>query len=145
VAATLDSLRDAGREGKERVVLWLSSRPATPGSTITEIFVPEQIAEVDYFRIPPSGMRALMAHLRAHRLGLAAQVHSHPGRAFHSRADDRWAIVRHQGALSLVVPNFAEAVMAENFCTAIASYRLNPDDQWLEITAVHLPLFLELT
>ena len=67
---------------------------------IVEAYVPEQEAEVDYFHIPPSGMMALMAHLRERRLGLAAQVHSHPARAFHSLADDKWAIVRHEGAMS---------------------------------------------
>jgi len=35
---------------------------------------------------------------------VAAQVHSHPDEAFHSKGDDEWAIVRHEGALSIVVP-----------------------------------------
>jgi len=55
-----------------------------------------EYAKALVFRIPPSSMTAMMAHLRERKLGLAAQVHSHPNRAFHSRADDAWAIVRHR-------------------------------------------------
>jgi hypothetical protein len=76
-------------------------------------------------------MTALMAHLRARKLGLAAQVHSHPGRAFHSEADDAWASVRHEGALSVVVPNFAAGVNVGNFLQSVATFRLSPDDRWL--------------
>ena len=34
------------------------------------------------------------------------QVHTHPGRAFHSATDDRFPIVHLPGFLSLVIPNF---------------------------------------
>ena len=67
------------------------------------------------FHIPPEGMTALYAELRHKRLMVAAQVHSHPQEAFHSKADDRWAIVRHEGALSLVVPHFAQATTLDRF------------------------------
>jgi len=78
VDETLDELRAGGREGIERVVLWLSPRPLSTAPIIVEAYVPEQEADADYFRIPPSGMTALMTHLRERRLVLAAQVHSHP-------------------------------------------------------------------
>jgi hypothetical protein len=145
VDETLEALRAAGRMGNECVVLWLSARPVTPGASIVEIYIPEQEAAVDMFRIPPPGMTALMAHLRARKLGLAAQVHSHPGRAFHSEADDAWAIVRHEGALSVVVPNFAAGVNAGNFLQSVATFRLSPDDHWIEVSRAGLPLHLVLT
>ena len=37
---------------------------------------------------------------------LVAQIHGHPGRAYHSGADDKLAMVRLPGGLSIVVPNF---------------------------------------
>ena len=55
--------------GTEGVVLWLAKRPLTEGVTIAETYVPEHYAEVDVFRIPPSGMTAMMAHLREGKLG----------------------------------------------------------------------------
>jgi proteasome lid subunit RPN8/RPN11 len=145
VDETLEALHAAGRMSNECVVLWLSARPVMPGASIVETYVPKQEAAVDVFRIPPSGMTALMAHLRARKLGLAAQVHSHPGRAFHSEADDAWAIVRHEGALSIVVPNFAAGVNVGNFLQSLATFRLSPDDRWLEVSRGELPLHLALT
>ena len=53
-----------------------------------------QTAKADMFHIDRAGMAALHAELRSQRVMVAAQVHSHP-EAFHSRADDQWAIVRH--------------------------------------------------
>src|ERR1044072_177875 len=142
---TLHTLRTAGRRGTEGVVLWLVPRPLTNGSAIAEVFVPEHTAEADVFRIPPSGMTTLMAHLRARKLALAAQVHSHPGPAFHSRADDVWAIVRHAGALSIVVPEFARDVTSANFLQRSATFCLSADDRWLELCQLHLPQHLALT
>ncbi len=39
---------------------------------------------------------------------LAGQVHSHPGKAYHSDTDDHFPLVTLLGALSLVVPDFAK-------------------------------------
>jgi proteasome lid subunit RPN8/RPN11 len=145
VDETLESLRAAGRRCTEGVVLWLAKRPLTEGVAIAETYVPEHYAEVDVFRIPPSGMTAMMAHLRERKLGLAAQVHSHPHRAFHSRADDAWAIVRHEGALSIVVPDFAAGVTAANFLEMAATFRLSPTDQWIAVPQHELPDHLAIS
>ncbi len=145
VDETLTHLREAGRLGRECVVFWLSARPAVPGAVIREAYRPEQSAACDMFRIPPTAMTGLMAHLRARKLALAAQVHSHPGPAFHSRADDERAVVRHEGALSLVVPNFGVCIDARTFLDMIAAFRLSAADQWIELSRDELPYHLELT
>ncbi|SRR5260370_2496867 len=142
---TLEALRDAGRQGKERVVLWLAPRRLMEGPIIAEIYVPLQEAAEVYFRIPAKGMTALMTHLRARRLALVAQVHSHPGRAFHSRADDEWAVVRHEGGISIVVPRFAAGVTATNFMAKAAVFRLSSEDRWLEVPPADTPQFLQIT
>lgn len=133
VEETLLTLRAAGRHGKECVALWLSPRPLLTGLAVTEVYVPEQVAEVDYFRIPPAAMTTLMKRLRERRFAIAAQVHSHPHEAFHSRADDEWAIIRHCGALSIVVPNFAAETNAKNFLNTSAVFELSADDKWVEV------------
>jgi hypothetical protein len=145
VEETLASLRDAGNRGTEGVVLWLAKRPLIEGAAIAETFIPQYYAEIDVFRIPPSGMAALMTHLRTHRLALAAQVHSHPGRAFHSPADDAWAIVRHEGALSVVVPDFAAGVSTANFLEKCPTFRLSSTDRWLLVRPEELPRHLAVT
>lgn len=144
VEETLAHLREAGRDGRECVVFWLADRPVRPGALIREVYRPDQYAARDIFRIPPEAMTGLMAHLRARRLSLAAQVHSHPGRAFHSRADDVWAVVRHEGALSIVVPDFARRVDARTFIDMAATFRLSTDDQWLGVSRDELSFHLEI-
>jgi hypothetical protein len=144
VETTLAHLRVAGRDLKECVVLWLTARPVVLGAIVVEAYRPEQQAAVDRFRISPAAMTALMSHLRTRKLGLAAQVHSHPRRAFHSRADDKWAVVRHEGALSVVVPHFAEGVDIENFLDRIALFSLSADDRWIGIERPSLSQHLEM-
>jgi hypothetical protein len=92
------------------------------------------------FVIPREGMAALHGELRRERLMVAAQVHSHPLQAFHSKADDRWAIVRHEGALSLVVPYFASRTSLRNFLDETKIFRFSPNAQWIEVprSEVHL-------
>ena len=92
-----------------------------------------QTAKADMFHIPPTGMTALHAELRRRRFMVAAQVHSHPRNASHSKADDRWAIVRHEGALSLVVPNFATGTTVATFLDNTKVYRFSVSAQWVEV------------
>ena len=131
LAETVACLRRGGMLGEERVVLWLAKASAQPSLLVTEVYEPAQIAAVDYFRLPPASMQALMRHLRIKRLKIVAQVHSHPGRAFHSEVDDEWAIIRHRGALSLVLPQFAAATTASNFFDEAMTYELSAANEWL--------------
>lgn len=89
-------------------------------------------------------MRDLMLHLRDSRQCLAAQVHSHPGRAFHSLYDDHQAVVRHEGALSIVVPRFGKCVTVHNLQRLCAFYRLTHDDAWVRIGREHIPKHLDV-
>ncbi len=132
IEQTLSYLQDAGRRNKECVVLWLGKRHSAH-IEVRACYLPLQIAEVDVFRIPPNGMSALQAKLRADRLMVAAQVHSHPQNAFHSKADDKWAIVRHSGALSLVVPRFAVDTSSQNFLDQTKVYQFSDKATWDEV------------
>lgn len=100
---------------------------------------------MDSFWISAEGMRSLMRHLRANKLALTAQVHSHPRRAFHSKADDTHAIVRQEGALSIVVPYFGKTVDADSFAQNNAFFRLAGNDEWVEITRDKVPVYFEVT
>jgi len=130
VVETVDVLRAASTT--ERVLLWLAER-GSHGVVVREVFVPEQYAESDYFHIPRSGMEALLQHLRGRRWTVAAQVHTHPADAFHSPADDRWAIVRHVGALSLVIPRFCQGTTAATFSRDAAVFRMTFENEFVQI------------
>ena len=135
VVTTIDHLRTGGRQRCETVVLWLGRRNGDIAE-VYEAYRPEQQVDIDYFRILPEGMRALMSRLRQTRMQILAQVHSHPEAAFHSRADDHWAIVRHEGALSLVVPDFAAGTSDDNFAEKAVAFRLDTDNAWKEVPFV---------
>lgn len=127
---TLERLRAGGRQGHERVVLWLSPVSGGNPAKVTEVYEPQQETAVDYFHLPSSSLKALMARLRAGRLKVAAQIHTHPGEAFHSKADARWAIVRHVGALSLVLPRFAASTTPATFHDEVKTYQLSEAGEW---------------
>jgi proteasome lid subunit RPN8/RPN11 len=143
LAATLRELRDAGAASMERLVLW-TGEPAADAH-VSSLVVPPQEADVDYFHVPPIGMRAVFDALRPNRHAVLAQVHSHPGVAFHSEADDEWAIVRYEGALSIVVPYFASATTPETFVQDAAVFVLRADDVWHEVPRGELDHLLEMT
>jgi proteasome lid subunit RPN8/RPN11 len=132
IASTVDHLRASKR--RERVVLWLGRRD-DERICVDEVFVPMQETEADFFRIPEEGMAEVLTHLRPERLMVAAQVHTHPEDAFHSPADDRWAIVRHVGALSLVVPRFCQHTTTETFVEDTKVFSLDEHDRFREVSA----------
>ena len=128
--ATIEALRRGGRLRQERVVLWLSSGTARDPAPVAEVYESEQTAEFDRFCLPQASMRALMQYLGATRRRIVAQVHSHPGRAYHSEVDAEWAIIRHAGALSLVLPRFARTTTVSNFLDRVMTYELTTDAEW---------------
>lgn len=145
VETTLEALRRAGRErDSEAVLLWLG-RAAQDDISVVEAYMPEQEAAHDYFRIPPKAMSALLRHLGDTKTLIASQIHSHPKEAFHSDADDRWAIVRHEGAFSLVVPYFAKHTSVQNFHDEVAAFRLSASNEWREMRDGDRPSSIQLT
>ncbi|MCV0398179.1 MAG: Mov34/MPN/PAD-1 family protein [Rhizobiaceae bacterium] len=134
VAATIERLQDGGRIGHERAVLWLGRG----AGRIEELYEPRQRTRADQFYFDGPSMQLLFGHLRGKRLRVLAQVHSHPGRAFHSEADDDWAIIRHAGALSLVLPRFAQEATVDNFLDLAATYVLSTGNHWEEASGATL-------
>lgn len=132
VIDTIRHLQDAGTQASERILLWLAE-PAQTRLLVKDIVVPVQTASADRFYIPPVSMKEIMATLADRRLMIAAQVHSHPQEAFHSPADDRWAIVRHTGALSLVLPYFCLRTTIATFTAEAAVYELHTNNSWRQV------------
>jgi proteasome lid subunit RPN8/RPN11 len=130
VQETVRLLRDA--HDRECVLLWLGRRESGL-QRVCEIYKPIQRSSSDYFEIPRNGMAELMGRLRQQGLYVISQVHTHPEEAFHSSADDRWAIVRHAGALSLVLPWFASTATLQNFEDITAVYQLSASNRWTRV------------
>jgi proteasome lid subunit RPN8/RPN11 len=130
ISYTIEILRTGGRRGEERVALWLAKAGARTPTEVVEVYEPDQIAKVDFFNLPPKSMRALMSHLSSNRRRIVAQIHTHPGHAYHSDADAAWAIVRHVGALSLVLPTFARTTTLQNFLEQVKIYEMSSAGEW---------------
>ena len=143
VQETLAELQTWGRRRSERIVLWLGSRTRS-GIRVKMVWIPDQITGRDFFEIPRKGMQALFAALREHRLMVAAQVHTHPGRAFHSSADNEWAIVRHAGALSLVLPYFSMRTDHNAFARDAAVFVLSATNEWVQAHPINVHRFYEI-
>ncbi len=137
VGDTISKLQRVGLRQAEGIVLWLGAQHDGV-VRVEEAYEPEYHSEKDYFRIPPTGMARLLSYLGDSGLHIIAQVHTHPEEAFHSRADDTWAIVRHLGALSLVLPYFAKHTSIENFLTEAAVFCLAENGQWQLVVGSHV-------
>lgn len=108
--ATLTHLRDCGRRGVEGMVLW-AGKVSDRTASVDEAIVPRQDGRVtDHgLIVTVSGDELHRINVVLYRTGrrLIGQVHSHPGRAYHSEVDDEHAIATEVGAFSIVVPDFA--------------------------------------
>lgn len=140
---TLRQLQEAGRQRAECVVLWLGRRNGN-AIEIDRVYRPAQIAKSDVFRILPDAMKALLSYLSQNNLMIGAQVHSHPFEAFHSRADDQWAIVRHLNALSIVVPYFGLRTNSISFRSDAKVFQLTEANQWRELQSYELGRWLKI-
>lgn len=107
--ATGDALRRAGMDGYELIVLWSGIR-SDPTFTVMNVHAPRQYAmraDVGALaQVPGDELHRLNVWLLDHRQVIGAQVHSHPGEAYHSDTDNEFAIVTLLGGLSIVVPHF---------------------------------------
>lgn len=109
---TLSELQRFGRDGCEGFLLWLGSVEG-PRARVTTVLCPPQDSlksedGVGYF-VNGKTLLAVSRYLAESRLRLIAQVHSHPSEAYHSAADDRYAVATASGSYSLVVPDFGFA------------------------------------
>lgn len=142
VEMTIASLREAGNSELEGIVLWLSDRRKP--QLIVEAYIPRHVAYADRFWMSYDDMSAMMNHLRSNRRSVAAQVHSHPKLAFHSWIDDQYAIPRHAGALSIVVPFFAAETTTDNFAHSAAFFVLSSEGKWQPVTPPDIQAQLEI-
>jgi proteasome lid subunit RPN8/RPN11 len=142
IRETIKLFRKAGL--RECVLLWLGRRELGI-QRIVEVYKPLQNSSIDYFEIPRKGIAALMDRLRTQGLYVVSQIHTHPHEAFHSPADDKWAIVRHLGALSIVLPNFAKSTTLKNFLREAAVYQLDDANNWNAVNSEQMVDHLWIT
>lgn len=128
-------LRYAGTKGVEGICLFAGQMEET-SFIIKETIIPRQkgyiLEQGLMYAVESDELHNLNVWLYENKMQLIAQIHSHPGKAYHSEADDRYPIVDTYGGISIVVPDFASGEVSL-FDTAI--YRLSLNKTWDKLTS----------
>ena len=103
---TLAALQRHGARGHEGRLLWVGRPESKDSFRFLECWEPLQHNTTISTMVPTDELLRINEELANRRLVLGAQVHSHPGSAYHSETDDDYPICTQQGSLSLVVPGF---------------------------------------
>jgi hypothetical protein len=102
---SFEHLRRCGAGERECVVVWAG--PLDQGGLVSEVIHPRHAGSAVRCDFDPGWIGEFWLELAKRNMTARAQVHSHPGRAYHSERDDAFALVQTSGYLSLVVPRFA--------------------------------------
>ena len=127
MSTTESALREAGAEGFELFVLWTGVVDLNQ-FRVRHVHVPKQTSYQEeeglHVRVDGSELHKLNVWLYENGESLGAQVHTHPGRAYHSDTDDSFPMVTTLGGLSIVVADFCSGGLLD---TKTAMYRLGRD------------------
>lgn len=144
LAATRSMLRERGELGVEAVVLWIGRALSDEHAEIIAPVRPGQVAyrgpEGCAVEVPPDALSEIISMLPEGAFVLA-RVHTHPGRAYHSPVDDTNMLIAHNGAISIVVPDFARDPMDLARCSVNELRR----DGWRELSAAEVAQRFEVT
>ena len=112
---SLEELRAYGAQGSEGLLFW-GGVPSGESVQVTGLYLPGHSLQGERVRLTPDESRWLLRRLRARDEKLVAQVHSHRYWPEHSLGDDQLAPVRHDGFLSIVIPNYGSGVTGLEQC-----------------------------
>jgi hypothetical protein len=104
VQRTFSTLRECGRGECECAVYWIGP---SEFNLVNGVVHPIHRRSPFGYEINDSWLTDFWKRLAASKHSVKAQVHTHPGEAFHSATDDNWPIVSQEGFLSIVIPGFA--------------------------------------
>lgn len=131
---TYGFMREAGRDGREAIVLWAGVFAGPMTFLVTMILRPAQTtyrgAHGLLAAVSGEELFRMNRALSENNVRLLAQLHSHPSGAYHSETDDQFAIVTARGSLSIVVPDFASGRASVD---EWAVFRLAAPGQWTEL------------
>lgn len=125
---TYNVLRQCGAKERECQVLWLSA-PSAP-NTIVAIRHSKHLSDEHGLEVDSGWLTSLWIELARTGQSVRVQVHTHGGKAFHSKTDDDFPIVGTPGFVSIVIPYFAQVHpgVERVYVTEIA-----PQGGWVEL------------
>ncbi len=105
LAESVQMMARCGRGRCECVIYWTG--PLNNDRTVDGWIHPIHRRSPFGYRIDDRWLTKFWFQLANKSRGIRAQVHTHPGAAFHSETDDHWPVISQPGFLSIVVPNLA--------------------------------------
>jgi len=137
-------LREAGREGVEGVALFAGQESADHFMVTTGIVPVQTSYQLEsglLYAVDGTELHKINFWLHARKLNLIAQIHTHPGEAYHSETDDRYPIVDTHGSVSIVVPDFARrSPRVKDW----AIYRCLPVKGWVKLSSSQIRKLIHL-
>jgi len=100
----LKTMHDCGR-GHDECVVFLVERD---GTGLFDVVHPRHTSTGGGYDVDKNWLGDFAVTQTLQPLHIRAQMHTHPGRAYHSATDDRYPMVGTAGFISVVVPWFAE-------------------------------------
>lgn len=130
VSVTFREFRACGRGQCECAVYWTGS---THENAVDGVDHPLHARSRFGYEVASNWLTQFWKHLRESKRSIKAQVHTHPGRAFHSDVDNQWPIISQAGFLSIVIPDFATG---EATLDGAWLGRLREDGTWQQVTPI---------
>lgn len=97
----------------------------------TTVFMPRARTTGGSFYVEPGAMAACMQAAALHELQVVAQVHTHPGEAYHSDGDVEGAKIRYPGYASVVLPKYGSTLPS---LAGAAAFLWRNDAGWIELS-----------
>ncbi|MCI0590815.1 MAG: Mov34/MPN/PAD-1 family protein [Gammaproteobacteria bacterium] len=114
---SLQALRWYGSYLSEGLVFWGGVVGGVGEILVTSLLVLNHAPQGGAVRPTLEEMRAVLHALQARDEKLVAQVHTHPGEAFHSLGDSQSPASFHPGYISIVIPHFGQDVRSLTHCS----------------------------
>lgn len=127
LAAALAKSQQQRHEG----VAYLLGRTDGAITLAIAVFAPEARTTAGSFHVSPRAMVACMQAAAQFELQVVAQVHTHPGQAFHSDGDVEGAKIRYPGYVSLVLPEFGRHLPS---LAGAAAYQWQKPHGWVALS-----------
>jgi proteasome lid subunit RPN8/RPN11 len=95
------------------------------------VFAPEAQTTAGSFHVPTGAMASCVRAATRFELQVVAQVHTHPGQAYHSDGDVEGAKIRYPGYASLVLPEYGGHLPS---LAGAAAYLWQKPYGWMELS-----------
>ncbi|WP_192250286.1 Mov34/MPN/PAD-1 family protein [Mesorhizobium caraganae] len=134
---TTDALQDLmaalvrSQQQRHEGIAYLLGRTDGAVTLAVAVFAPEARTTAGSFHVPPRAMVSCMQAAARFELQVVAQVHTHPGQAYHSDGDVEGAKIRYPGYGSLVLPDYGRFLPS---LAGAAAYLWQKPHGWIELS-----------